>query len=301
MNLNLNKLSNLLDRGLSIRKIAKICNKGYSTIRYWMKKYNLKPQYNLKIIYTNNQHLCKSCNTTKSPSHFYTRKNRNNKCMNICKKCYMNKYYDKDFKYNFINYKGTCCEICLKTFEVVDIYDFHHKNPLEKEFNLSRYRGKQLTSKVKYEIDKCHLLCRNCHCEVHGGIHPNFLISPIIETKIITNGKKCSQCMHIKNYNEFHKNHGKCKICYCSNIKRRMQQIKRECVNYKGGSCEHCGYNTYIGALEFHHTDSTTKEFNISRLGNRAFGPKHINELDKCICLCSNCHRIEHYRLKNLK
>ena len=36
----------------------------------------------------------------------------------------------------------------------------------------------------------------------------------------------------------------------------------------RGGKCEKCGYNKYLGALEFHHLNSEEKDFTI---GNRDF------------------------------
>lgn len=49
--------------------------------------------------------------------------------------------------------------------------DFHHMNPKEKEFNISKacQEYKDLDS-IKREIDKCILLCANCHRKVHNKI-----------------------------------------------------------------------------------------------------------------------------------
>ncbi|RJQ51653.1 MAG: hypothetical protein C4526_09410 [Nitrospiraceae bacterium] len=63
-------------------------------------------------------------------------------------------------------------------------------------------------------------------------------------------------------------------------------------VEYKGGSCESCGYNRCIEALEFHHY--TGKDFSISEKGYTRSWTKVREELDKCILLCANCHREIH-------
>jgi 5-methylcytosine-specific restriction endonuclease McrA len=65
-------------------------------------------------------------------------------------------------------------------------------------------------------------------------------------------------------------------------------------VEYKGGCCVRCGYKKYQGALEFHHTDPNEKDFNPSQLKNYSFNERLKNELDKCILVCSNCHREIH-------
>jgi hypothetical protein len=45
---------------------------------------------------------------------------------------------------------------------------FHHKNPNEKDFSIS---GKSLSfEKLRGEVDKCMLVCSNCHSEIHDGI-----------------------------------------------------------------------------------------------------------------------------------
>ena len=65
-------------------------------------------------------------------------------------------------------------------------------------------------------------------------------------------------------------------------------------VEYKGGSCVICGYNHYMGALEFHHLNPKEKDFNLSHMKKYTFDEKIKNELDKCILVCSNCHREIH-------
>ena len=77
-------------------------------------------------------------------------------------------------------------------------------------------------------------------------------------------------------------------------VQKRREKVKQMAVEYKGGKCKCCGYNKYIGALEFHHIDPTKKTFGISCNGlTKAWGEVK-KELDKCILVCSNCHREIH-------
>lgn len=71
---------------------------------------------------------------------------------------------------------------------------------------------------------------------------------------------------------------------------------KLELIEYKGGKCEICGYNKNIAALEFHHIDSSTKCFNIDGrlLANKKMD-ELIEEVNKCMLLCSNCHKEVHH------
>ena len=68
---------------------------------------------------------------------------------------------------------------------------------------------------------------------------------------------------------------------------------KQSAIEYKGGKCSLCNYSKCLGALEFHHIDPKQKDPNYSSLKNRHFSFLK-NELDKCILVCSNCHREIH-------
>ena len=72
---------------------------------------------------------------------------------------------------------------------------------------------------------------------------------------------------------------------------------KKELIEYKNGKCSICGieYNGENGAIfDFHHVNSEEKEFNPKRLINNGLTEKALKELDKCILVCSNCHRLLH-------
>lgn len=70
------------------------------------------------------------------------------------------------------------------------------------------------------------------------------------------------------------------------------RDVKKRLIEYKGGKCQLCGYNKCQEALDFHHLDPTQKDFNISG-GTRSFESLRV-EVDKCILVCSNCHREIH-------
>ena len=86
-----------------------------------------------------------------------------------------------------------------------------------------------------------------------------------------------------------------CKKCHAKDIGRRMIEAREKAIDYKGGKCEHCGYDKYRGALEFHHKDPTQKDPQGLRKMNLE---KLFEEVDKCVLLCANCHREEHARLR---
>ena len=62
-------------------------------------------------------------------------------------------------------------------------------------------------------------------------------------------------------------------------------------------SCAHCGENEPV-CLDFHHLDPSQKDRNVTK-GMTGWSYKRImEEIEKCIVLCANCHRKEHKRLK---
>lgn len=75
-------------------------------------------------------------------------------------------------------------------------------------------------------------------------------------------------------------------------------QRKLEFCLYKGGCCSECGFvatEETIAAFDFHHLDPSEKEYTPSDM-LMLKKEKVFQELDKCVLLCSNCHRILHHR-----
>jgi len=76
----------------------------------------------------------------------------------------------KNVKLKLIEYKGGKCEVeTCKYNKSVWSMSFHHQDPKEKDFSIS---GKSYSfERLKKEVDKCVLLCGNCHGEVHEEIY----------------------------------------------------------------------------------------------------------------------------------
>ena len=83
-------------------------------------------------------------------------------------------------------------------------------------------------------------------------------------------------------------------------VSLRRKAIKQKALDYKGNKCIFCQYNKYEGALEFHHIVSSTKEFGIGQKGHSRSWDKVKDELDKCILVCSNCHKEVHAGLRSI-
>ena len=72
-------------------------------------------------------------------------------------------------KKHLVLYKGGKCEICgyNKSFNALQ---FHHLNPQEKDFTISTHANLLSNFNIELyhkEVDKCILVCANCHAEIH--------------------------------------------------------------------------------------------------------------------------------------
>lgn len=137
-------------------------------------KYNSSIKSNLQNIVSidySNGKKCPNCNVIKPILEFY-KNSRNPKLpTSHCKKCLDSNTMkrQKKFKIQCVKYKGGKCIIC-NYFTCINALEFHHINPSKKDFNLSNQKSTKFNKKIQEELDKCILLCANCHREVHAGI-----------------------------------------------------------------------------------------------------------------------------------
>lgn len=161
-------LQNLVNKRLSSHKIAKLLNKSQTSIRYWLKKYNLNTNY-LKNRTLDKK--CPKCLEIKNNSEFYGDLSNNRKLSCYCKICLNKQTIDRQrkFKKDCIDYKGGKCIICQYN-KYIGALEFHHLNPNKKDFNIANQRLTKFDNRIKKELDKCVLVCSNCHREIHGEI-----------------------------------------------------------------------------------------------------------------------------------
>lgn len=161
--MNKNILEELVNQNLSSREIAKRLDMSQTNIRYWLKKFNLT------TIKKSKDDLCKVClicNINKSKAEFYTL--ANSKTFSYCISCERKRAIQRqqDFKIACVKYKGGKCIYCgyNKSFAALD---FHHLDPNQKDFGIAQVKKLILNNEIKNELDKCILLCANCHREEH--------------------------------------------------------------------------------------------------------------------------------------
>lgn len=69
-----------------------------------------------------------------------------------------------DFRQRVLDHLGAACVICAATEDLM----IHHKEPQEKEFNISQQWGRPWPATLR-ELEKCELRCRKHHATAHYG------------------------------------------------------------------------------------------------------------------------------------
>lgn len=172
-------LEDFIKENKSSYEIAKEVGKSQTTIKYWLKKHGLKTNYkmfNTSVKIIDNHKICDYCNVNKPLTDYHVKNKKTNQLNNKCKVCFNNEANERLLKAKtmFVKYKGSCCSVCGYK-KCIQALEFHHLNPEEKDFEISGYNlnTKNVTTLdpiIQKELDKCMLLCANCHREVHNNI-----------------------------------------------------------------------------------------------------------------------------------
>jgi hypothetical protein len=126
------------------------------------------------------------------------------------------------------------------------------------------------------------------------GYHNTSAVAPVINM-VVSGKRKCIECNIIKPLSEFYSGgrRKRCRKCMSVSSKNRVRKNKILAVDYLGGKCIKCGYNSCMDAMEFHHKDPEEKEDGINHMLKGLF-ENMKRELDKCDLLCVRCHRELH-------
>lgn len=74
---------------------------------------------------------------------------------------------------------GSRCEICGCNEDCPIIYDFHHRDPSTKKFEIASYGLLRRWDELVAEARKCVLLCCKCHRKVHAGLYKDWELQQI--------------------------------------------------------------------------------------------------------------------------
>ena len=102
------------------------------------------------------------------------------KYKSTCKKCSTAKIKNRLEELILKVFSKYECSIC-KYSKCKQALEFHHINPSEKEFRVSEM-GTITEDKVIKELEKCMLVCANCHREIHYGYYPQYIDNSFVWT-----------------------------------------------------------------------------------------------------------------------
>ena len=128
--------------------------------------------------------------------------------------------------------------------------------------------------------------------------------------------KVCNKCKQEKSFDEFYKNSKRkdghqdyCKSCKSNFDKKQWSKHSDKWKDHYAlknkenrewltelkskSSCAKCGDSRHY-VLDYHHIDPKTKSLEVSNAVNYSRS-KILTEIEKCIPLCSNCHREFHH------
>lgn len=243
--------------GKSIQDLSTIYNKSKTSVRHWLKKYELTTTGkagNKPTIIIDNCKVCAKCNISQPLSAFYYRSDRNTP-HSYCSTCMKDDVTERSqlSKKFYVDVFGNTCNKCNQSYDY-KIYDFHHTEPAHKDFSLRDHKLATHT-KIIQELSKCILLCTNCH----GEIHKELKLQNGYTNKIIGNSE------------------------------RWVLQKERKLVVTGKTSCECCGYDLWAGNLVivFKNKDKHYKQYNKNH-----FTEDFSRALKDASVICRNCMRL---------
>lgn len=169
-------LTDLIDKGYTVRKISQELNSSFTNVRYWMKKYGINTK-----TFENSNKQCKKCNgALKGKQTVYCSK----KCSQSIHQTYCPTKAEKSReigiqrKIKYVMELGGKCQSCGYNKNLSSL-TFHHINPDDKllELDLRRMSNTKIST-LDAEVKKCKLLCRNCHSEEHYPKYTNWWALP---------------------------------------------------------------------------------------------------------------------------
>ena len=156
-------LKSLVDEGLSIRQIAARLETSPTNVRYWLRVHNLKTNCRPNRAERNSAHNRNCACGENDSSKFYGNK------FWICAKCWNSRAIQRSKeKVAWARKKlGGKCVACGFDKYICSL-DIHHLVPAEKDVAFRTMRFWSL-ERIEKEIEKCVLLCKNCHAAFHSG------------------------------------------------------------------------------------------------------------------------------------
>ena len=158
----------MAEEGATLSEIAAAIDRSLATVRYWLSKWQIDRA---------DARLSRPDSETALPAverpckrHGLTVFVLEGRGYYRCKRCRQERVsaWRRRVKHRLVAEAGGRCSLCGYDRCVAALH-FHHRDPDEKSFALSRQGVTRSFAEARAEAAKCVLLCANCHAEVEAG------------------------------------------------------------------------------------------------------------------------------------
>jgi transposase-like protein len=165
------RLQELVEQGSSIRAMADELDVSYTTVRHWLAAHGLATPRARRLAATAPARAA-GAETTEAecPTHGVTTFVRRGADGFRCRLCRTSAVQRRrrEIKRILVAEAGGACVLCGYDRTPGGLH-FHHRDPTQKAFALSRQGVTRSLASARAEAEKCVLLCSNCHAEVEAG------------------------------------------------------------------------------------------------------------------------------------
>jgi transposase-like protein len=165
------ELEELVAEGISIRAMAERLGVSYTTVRHWLRRYEIATPRARRLAETAPARAAGAEMTEANcPVHGLTTFVRRGSDGFRCRLCRAGAVHRRrrEIKRMLVEEAGGACVLCGYDALLGGLH-FHHLDPTEKTFALSRHGVTRSLAAARAEASKCALLCSNCHAEVEAG------------------------------------------------------------------------------------------------------------------------------------
>ena len=166
------QLVELLDAGATIATMAAALQRSPTTVRHWLGKYGLETERSARIRAGRAAKEAGVSVITLDCRHhgrtdFAVEGRGTYRCL-LCRRTAV-LTRRRTVKAILVQEAGGACARCGYK-RCIGALHFHHRDPGDKAFGLSRLGVTRSIERARAEASKCVLLCSNCHAEVENGV-----------------------------------------------------------------------------------------------------------------------------------
>lgn len=155
---------NLIAKGCSQREIGDTLNISQTTVRYWLGRHALKTTHNRhsKVVY-DGKYIERECKHHGNTTWIFEKSKNGYRC----KKCRSGNVAKqrKELKARLVRESGGRCVNCGYNKSLWSL-EFHHRDAATKDREVGHLIRDRKYEAAKAEVDKCDLVCSNCHGEL---------------------------------------------------------------------------------------------------------------------------------------